>query len=737
MEGKKLSIKDRLSAGLCIVALYGVWSPAYSSTNDNNVSPQIAGSLADSFARSEEAVSAREYTKAQRILRDALQSRDASQQDIGLELKAWHRLAQISGMTGEHYAAIDQLNRAIKLSRVQNDKAELAQLQYELGVTYIAVGDYDSAIGSLTEAEQVARLPDAGILPIKIGIQLSNALIENNVPQGIGERLDELNKEIQRLPVSKEKAELLFSSGLLYHNAQRQLGLSADMRKKAYNAFLSGQEIEQARDDALLQSYLMGYIGQLYEDENRIGEAMEYTRKAAFSAQSISSFESLFKWEWQIARLLKAQNNNDAALDAYRQTVRSLRKVRLRLLLSARINFQRYISPIYYEYVDLLLKQATLSKDMDKRADLQREAIKVFEVYKIAEVENYFQSACVDSEEGSESANDVDPNTAVIYPIVLNDRVELLVSIKGTIYQFSNPVNKDTLISTVKSFREKIETSSNGNSFEEDAKALYRWLVEPYVKLAKDNSVTNFMYVSDGPLRTIPMSALYDGEKFLIETFTTSTTPSLSLTSIVRAKETGKKTLLNGITKQVGEFPALPSVDAELQNISTMFPAVMLKDEGFLTTRAEHELSQGDYSIVHVATHGVFSSDYRNSYLLTFDDKLTMSELEKTIGLRKYTNEPLDLLVLSACQTALGDDMAALGLAGVAIKAGARSAVATLWFISDKATSQLVSEFYQQLQRGAVTKAGALQQAQLSLINSKRYRNPYYWAPFLLIGNWL
>jgi CHAT domain-containing protein len=107
------------------------------------------------------------------------------------------------------------------------------------------------------------------------------------------------------------------------------------------------------------------------------------------------------------------------------------------------------------------------------------------------------------------------------------------------------------------------------------------------------------------------------------------------------------------------------------------------------------------------------------------------------MSLSQYRDQSVELLTLSACQTAAGDDRAALGLAGVAVKAGARSAVATLWFINDQASSQLVTEFYRQLQNPEISKAQALQQAQLMLVNDRRYQHPGYWSPFLLIGNWL
>jgi CHAT domain-containing protein len=124
--------------------------------------------------------------------------------------------------------------------------------------------------------------------------------------------------------------------------------------------------------------------------------------------------------------------------------------------------------------------------------------------------------------------------------------------------------------------------------------------------------------------------------------------------------------------------------------------------------------------------------------VLTYDTKLTLNNLESLIRPSQYRGQPVELLVLSACQTAAGDDRAALGLAGVAVKAGARSALASLWFVNDQSTSALIAEVYQQMRRSPpISKAHALQAAQVKLLNDRRYRHPCYWSPFLLIGNWL
>jgi CHAT domain-containing protein len=251
--------------------------------------------------------------------------------------------------------------------------------------------------------------------------------------------------------------------------------------------------------------------------------------------------------------------------------------------------------------------------------------------------------------------------------------------------------------------------------------------------LLLDSKVETLVFIPSGALRTIPLGALHDGQRFLIERYAVATTPAISLVDSLDAAQV-KRLLVGGLTQSVQGFSKLPSVAQELRTVATLFPAEPLQDESFSLATVESQLANQDFSAAHLATHGEFSSDHRQSFILTYDSRLTMDELRRTLGKRPSS---LDLLVLSACRTAAGDDRAALGLAGVAVQAGAKSALASLWYINDQATSELMSSFYQGLKTGAYTKAQALRQAQLALLQSEGYRHPGYWAPYLLIGNWL
>jgi CHAT domain-containing protein len=166
-----------------------------------------------------------------------------------------------------------------------------------------------------------------------------------------------------------------------------------------------------------------------------------------------------------------------------------------------------------------------------------------------------------------------------------------------------------------------------------------------------------------------------------------------------------------------------------------MYGGTALKNEAFDEARLKAELDATPYTIVHIASHAQFASDPDETFLLTHDGRLRMDELEALVKLSQFREEPIELIALSACETAAGDDRAALGLAGIALKAGARNALVTMWLVDDIAAAQLASDLYRHLGERGLSKAKALQRAQLRLLEGGDH--PFIWAPFLLIGNWL
>lgn len=160
-------------------------------------------------------------------------------------------------------------------------------------------------------------------------------------------------------------------------------------------------------------------------------------------------------------------------------------------------------------------------------------------------------------------------------------------------------------------------------------------------------------------------------------------------------------------------------------------------NEDLQKDRFSKELKEKAYKVIHIASHGFFGGAPEQNFIMTYDSILNMNQLEALIRPKQFAESPVELVTLSACQTAEGDDRSPLGLSGVALKSGARSALGSLWPVSDHAAQELLPIFYHFLENDSVSKAEALQKAQLMLMQDERFQHPYYWASFILIGNWL
>jgi CHAT domain-containing protein len=404
---------------------------------------------------------------------------------------------------------------------------------------------------------------------------------------------------------------------------------------------------------------------------------------------------------------------------------------------NAQTSFRESVGPVYFELVDFLLQRAAALPQSEQNQPYLSEARETVELLRAAELRDYFRDDCVDAARSRVARLDVvSQTTVVVYPIILPDRTELLVSLPGGLKRFSVPVSADTLTQEVKSLSRKVEKRTT-RQYLPHAQRLYDWLIRPLEPDLTAVSADTLVFVPDGLLRTIPMAALHDGTQFLISKYAVATTPGLDLTDPRPLRREDTRVLAAGLTESVQGFSALPHVAAELQAVQHLYGGHPLLNSSFLTANMEKESEEQPLSIVHIASHGYFAGEVEKSFLLTFDDKLTMDRLSQVVGVFRFRDRPLELLTLSACETAAGDDRAALGLAGVAIKAGARSALATLWTVNDEAASVLVAEFYQQLHSDSVSRAVALQNAQKKLLADRRYQHPAYWSPFLLLNNWL
>ncbi|MGK7953149.1 MAG: CHAT domain-containing protein [Xenococcaceae cyanobacterium] len=276
---------------------------------------------------------------------------------------------------------------------------------------------------------------------------------------------------------------------------------------------------------------------------------------------------------------------------------------------------------------------------------------------------------------------------------------------------------------------------------------VYNWLIQPLETYLESNEEINtLVFVLDGELRNIPMGVLYDSQKqeYLIQKpYALALLPSFQVFDLQK-QSTPLKVLGAGISEELQvenkSFVGL-NVTEELGNIEAIIPSSILLNSQFTQANIQQNLNEGDFSVVHLATHGNFSSNPENTYLVVYDADTTKGSLLKARDLdkllrQKGEQQPIELLVLSACETAEGDTRATLGLAGLAIQAGTRSTLATLWQVSDPSTVKLMTRFYQELSNPGTSKAIALHRAQQSLFDDPNYQAPYYWSPYVLVGNW-
>ncbi len=536
---------------------------------------------------------------------------------------------------------------------------------------------------------------------------------------------------------------------------------------KAQQEHLFAQAYQQAQrlGNVSLQAYAAGLWGQQVSDSK---QALRLTREALFFAQQAPDQARLYRWYHQLARLLQQQDDTAATLQAYRQAVQHLRSrwyqesyQGYRVLLA---RFENDIKPLYMDFVEWLVQQQRL-----------QEAIEVVEQFKRLELEGYLQTPCknLNQQACPLLKTPVPQHTAIIYPLMFQQHLTVLVKIGEQLHSLEAPVKTADLkidIALLSSLLRRPpypvpsrdpkaaattydcatlprSPSAAHNPFQNSAavlkpaQRLYQWLIEPLQALLQKADIQHLLIVPDGMLRTVPFAVLHNGQHYLIQDYAISVSPGLCMSPALKA-ETTPSLLLGGLSVSVDGMPALQCVNHELDAVQQLYSTQTtetLLNQQFTTPNLSQHWGQKSHNILHLASHGQFSAQVKETFILTYDGKLSLNDLSRLVRQKTQSDQPVDLLTLSACETAAGNDRAALGLAGVAVKAGARHALATLWRIDDRVTPLVLTEFYRQLQNAGVSKAQALQRAQRAVLEKPVYagfQHPYYWAAFLLIGGY-
>lgn len=664
------------------------------------------------------------------------QGKDHSRQAAAMEL-----LGQAYLAGGHPDAALETLQQARQLASEADNQIRLASIVHSLGAVQSVLQQDQEALASYAEARRLAASAHADTLVATSTINGAKTAVRMGAWQEARTLLDEALTQVHLLPESHDKAYNLISIGLGFTSLHAQLpDTGGRLHLQAAALLEEAGEVAKSIEDARAASYAFGYRGHLYELDRRYDETLLLTRLAIGYAQQVHAPESLYQWEWQLGRVLRAQDKIDQAILSYQRAadlVQTLRPEMAAGTALAGASFREASGRLYFELADLLLQRSGSTATRDEAQPYLIKAREAIELFKTAELRDYFADECVDAFQHRQTKlEDVSRQAAILYPIILPDRTELLISLPDGMHRITVTIKQEDLKEEALAFRRVLQKETT-REYLRRGQRLYDLLLRPLEPEFSKFDINTLVVVPDGPLRTIPFSALHDGKQFLIAKYALATTPGLNLTDPKPLGRERIEVLSAGLTEGVQGFSPLPNTASELEAIGGLYKTHRLLNEEFRVPAFEQEMKTKPATIVHIASHGKFERDVRNSFLLAFDEKLTMDRLSQIVGLSRLRDQPLELLSLSACQTAAGDDRAALGLAGIAIKAGARSALATLWFVNDEASSALVVEFYRQLKNPLLSKAQALRQAQLKLMENPDFQHPIYWAPFLLLNNWL
>ncbi len=580
--------------------------------------------------------------------------------------------------------------------------------------------------------------------------------------------------DLSNLPISKAAvyAQINFAkskaclTGL--QNSAPDWQTLRQMLDRAYNN-------AQSIPDENLSSYALGNLGGLYEyrawwldkgdgiekEQNQFPtqnwcqqaqdcrqEAIKLTSTALSLAQPAQVPQIAYQWQWQLGRLWSAEGDRQKAIATYQEASKTLESVRSDLLTidsDVQFSFRDFVEPLYRQLIDLLLTTEDSSKLNSQ--DFPAQALKVIDFLRLSELENFLQCSLAPALQVETVVGEIDPQAAFIYPLILSDRLELIFKLpQQPLAHRAISIQHTEVEETVQKLQRYLRQSRFTEEVKQEAQKLYQWIIQPIEqnleKLRQSGQVSTLVFVLDDTLRNIPISVLYNQGEYLVEKYALAVIPNRQLFD-PRPRQKQLKVLTAGVSEgQIVdgiEFAALPYVPSELADIQQLTGATTepLLNQTFTEGKLEQQIDSAAFSIVHIATHGEFSSDPDETYILVWGKRVKVRDFDQILQISNPdTPQVIELLILSACETAQGNRRAALGLAGVAAQARVRTTLASLWKVNDLATAEFMTKFYEALRDGA-TVAQALQQTQLYFLSDLDLHRPYFWAPFVIVGNWL
>ena len=649
------------------------------------------------------------------------------------QITGLRNLGDLLRITGDLEQSQTVLEQSLTLAQQLGDPIETAQIRFSLGNTVQAQGNTDQALNYF---EQVSTQPVSSSLRLKANITRLSLLFETGKTDVATSLLADIRTQLTNQPVGRTSiyTQLVLARNLLDYAKPLPTNETAKLLQQA---------LEQARNlsDRRAESYALGYLGELYNRTANLPEARVQLASALTIAQNLNAADIAYRWQWQLGQLLRQQGNLTDATLAYSDAVKSLQSLRNELVAinpDIQYDFREKVEPVYRELVDLLLTPSSTESNISQNKLLQ--ARDVIESLQLAELENFFREPCLAvRQQIDQVVDDGQSATAVLYPIILPDRLEVILKLPNQPLQhYATPLAQTDLEAVINDLRRQVVRSFGLRRTQSLAQQIYDSLLKPAEPALAEAKVDTLIFILDGALRNIPMATLYDGQQYLVQKYSLALAPGLKLVDPKPLAEQRLAAITAGLSESRHGFIPLPFVNVEVEQIQSTLDSRVLLNETFTESALTDAINQTPFPVVHLATHGQFSSNPEETFILAWDNPIQISALNRLLrNSEQSRQDAIELLVLSACETATGDKQAALGLAGVAVRAGARSTLASLWNIDDETSAVLMQQFYRVLTSNLHTKASALRQAQLALLKNPRYQHPRYWAPYVLVGNWL
>jgi CHAT domain-containing protein/uncharacterized protein HemY len=658
-----------------------------------------------------------------------------NQPDSLLKVTGLRSLGNVLRVMGNLEESRQTLQQSLEIAKALSNTQAISDVLLNLGNTARAQQDTQAAIKFYQQAANATNSP---ITRVHAQTNELRLLLETEQLDTVEALSSQIQTQIGNLPPSRTGiyAQINFAESLM------KLGTRSEGQSAREIAQILATAVQQANSlqDRRSQSYALGVLGKLYEQKGQWSDAQNLTQQALFMAQATDTLDIAYRWQWQLGRLLKARGDILGAIAAYDQAVNTLQSLRYDLVAinpEAQFDFRDEVEPVYRQLVQLLLQPQGSSQSSQENLQKARETI---ESLQLAELDNFFREACLDTVSQIDQVIDQqDQTAAAIYPIILPERLEVILKLpQKPVLRYTTAVTQSEVENTLNALRQNLIEPDTLVEAKSLSQQVYKWLIEPAATDLAQSNVKTLVFVLDSSLRNVPMAALYDGKQYLIEKYGIALTPGLQLINPEPLQEKKLEAIAAGLTQPRQGFSALPNVKLELAEIRAEIPSNILLNNEFTSTALQNQINSQPFSVVHLATHGQFSSKAEETFIVAWDKRIYVNELNNLVRTREQTRpDPIELLVLSACETAAGDNRAALGIAGVAVRAGARSTIASLWNLNDESASQLMSKFYQELGNKTLTKAEALRRAQLTLLQNPKYQRPMFWAPYILLGNWL